>query len=231
MRSEDRPVPQDEGLSTLLRPRVQSRISQPVRSNERWATDLRHVGRVGASGGRYRRPRSRDRGLRVRPPRPAEQALEEACLARFGTLRPTGVTPVIRFDNRLVYQSRRFRAAGHASRVRPEVIMPYTPEQKGIIERFFRSLKEECVWQHLFPSSRRRAGSSPRGSAGTTRGARIRPWAVRADSNIGRNNVDGWLDFTPAARRKLLDGEPLSADSPAHRTAHMAPDVTASSAE
>jgi transposase InsO family protein len=136
-----------------------------------------------------------------------------------------GVTPVIRFDNRLVYQSRRFRAAGHASRLRPEVIMPYTPEQKGIIERFFRSLKEECVWQHLFPSSRRRAGSSPRGSAGTTRGARIRPWAVRAHSNIGRNNVDGWLDFTPAARRKLLDGEPLSADSPAHRAARVAPDV------
>ena len=28
--------------------------------------------------------------------------------------------------------------------------MPYTPEQNGIIERFFRSLKEECVWQHVF---------------------------------------------------------------------------------
>jgi transposase InsO family protein len=25
-------------------------------------------------------------------------------------------------------------------------------EQKGIVERFFRSLTEECVWQHLFPS-------------------------------------------------------------------------------
>jgi putative transposase len=28
--------------------------------------------------------------------------------------------------------------------------MPYTPEQNGMIERFFRSLKEECVWQHNF---------------------------------------------------------------------------------
>jgi len=27
---------------------------------------------------------------------------------------------------------------------------PYTPEQNGIERRFFRSLKEECVWQHLF---------------------------------------------------------------------------------
>lgn len=29
---------------------------------------------------------------------------------------------------------------------------PYTPEQNGLIERFFRSLKEECVWQHNFRS-------------------------------------------------------------------------------
>jgi len=28
--------------------------------------------------------------------------------------------------------------------------MPYTPEQNGLMERFFRSLKEECVWQHVF---------------------------------------------------------------------------------
>ncbi|HZT07806.1 MAG TPA: integrase core domain-containing protein [Chloroflexota bacterium] len=33
-----------------------------------------------------------------------------------------------------------------------EFITPYTPEQNGIIERFFRSLKEECVWQRNFVS-------------------------------------------------------------------------------
>ena len=31
-----------------------------------------------------------------------------------------------------------------------EFITPYTPEQNGIVERFFRSLKKECVWQHNF---------------------------------------------------------------------------------
>src|SRR5271157_6327202 len=35
-------------------------------------------------------------------------------------------------------------------RLRQEFITPYTPEQNGIVERFFRSLKEECVWQHNF---------------------------------------------------------------------------------
>ena len=40
----------------------------------------------------------------------AERALEEACLARFGTLRPQGSTPVLRSDNGLIFQSRRFRA-------------------------------------------------------------------------------------------------------------------------
>ncbi|NKB80774.1 MAG: transposase [Nitrospirales bacterium] len=30
--------------------------------------------------------------------------------------------------------------------------LTYTPEQNGLIERFFRSLKEECVWQQQFES-------------------------------------------------------------------------------
>ena len=82
----------------------------------------------------------------------AERALEEACLARFGTLRPLGPTPVVRSDNGLIFQSRRFRAACRDYRLRQEFITPYTPEQNGLIERFFRSLKEECVWQHNFAS-------------------------------------------------------------------------------
>jgi putative transposase len=82
--------------------------------------------------------------------REAERALEEACLARFGTLRPEGRTPTIRSDNGLIFTARRFRAACRDYHLRQEFITPYTPEQNGMIERFFRSLKEECVWQHNF---------------------------------------------------------------------------------
>jgi putative transposase len=56
----------------------------------------------------------------------------------------------VRSDNGLVFLSRRFRAACRDYRLRQEFITPYTPEQNGIVERFFRSLKEECVWQHNF---------------------------------------------------------------------------------
>ena len=52
----------------------------------------------------------------------------------------------------LVFQSRRFRAACRFYRLKQEYITPYTPEQNGLIERFFRSFKEECVWQHNFES-------------------------------------------------------------------------------
>ncbi len=73
-------------------------------------------------------------------------------MACFRTLRPTGRTPIIRSDNGLVYQGRRFRAACRDYRLQQEFSRPYTPGQNGIIERFFRSLKEECVWQDLFPN-------------------------------------------------------------------------------
>src|SRR5664279_4185621 len=52
-----------------------------------------------------------------------------------------GHTPVVRRDNGLIFQSRRFQAALRDYRLRQEFITPYTPEQNGMIERFFRSLK------------------------------------------------------------------------------------------
>ena len=139
------------------RPRAQGRTSVAPASNVRWAMDLTHI-YCGDDGWGHlaaiidchdREIVGWEFSLRGRA-REAVHALEEACLARFGTLRPERPTPVIRSDNGLIFTARRFRAACRDYRLSQEFITPYTPEQNGMIERFFRSLKEECVWQHNF---------------------------------------------------------------------------------
>ncbi len=139
------------------RPRVRGRISHAARSNERWAMDVTHIP-CGADGWAHlaavidchdRELIGDEFALRGRA-KEAERAVEAACLARFGTLRPAGPTPQVRSDNGLIFQSRRFRAACRDYRLRQEFITPDTPEQNGLIERWFRSLKEECVWQPQF---------------------------------------------------------------------------------
>ena len=140
------------------RPRAQSRRSRTSASNERWAMDLTHVA-CGVDGWAHlaavidchdREIIGWEFAVRGRA-QEAERALEQACLARFGTLRPDGQTPVIRSDNGLISRSTRFRAACRDYRLTQEYITPSTPEQNGLIERFFLSLKTECVWVQAFP--------------------------------------------------------------------------------
>ena len=141
------------------RPRVRAQRSRAKHSNERWAMDLTHIHWRGIWWGHLaavidchdREIIGYEFSLRGRA-KEAERALEDACIRRFGTLRPTGTTPVIRSDNGLIFQSRCFRDACKQYRLRQKFITPYTPEQNGMIERFFRSLKEECAWQHNFSS-------------------------------------------------------------------------------
>jgi putative transposase len=137
--------------------RVQNACSRTTASNMRWAMDVTHIP-CGADGWGHlvaiidchdRELVGYEFALRGRA-REAERALENACLHRFGALRPKQSMPQLRSDNGLVFQSRHFRATCHDYRLSQEFITPYTPEQNGMIERFFRSLKEECVWQHNF---------------------------------------------------------------------------------
>lgn len=145
--------------SVTPRPRVRARRSRAPASNVRWAMDVTHIP-AGEDGWAHlsavidchdRELVGYELALRGRA-REAERALESACIHRFGTLRPEGSTPVLRSDNGLIFQSKRFRQACRSYRLTQEYITPYTPEQNGMIERFFRSLKEECVWQHRFKS-------------------------------------------------------------------------------
>jgi putative transposase len=138
------------------RPRVHGWTSLADRSNERWAMDGTHIP-CGQDGWAHHAAviDCHDRAVigsefaRRSRAKEAERAVEAACLARFGTLRPVGA-PVLRSDNGRIFQRRRFRQACRDYRRQQEFITPYTPEQNGMIERFFRSLKAECVWQHTF---------------------------------------------------------------------------------
>jgi putative transposase len=138
------------------RPRMQVWVSRAGRSNERWTMDVTHIP-CGQDDWAHlaavidcldREVIGYEFALHSRA-KEADRAVEAACLQRFGTLRPVGA-PVLRSDNGLIFQSRRFRLACRDYRLCQEFITPYTTEQNGIIERIFRSLKEECVWQHTF---------------------------------------------------------------------------------
>ena len=139
------------------RPRAQYMRSRAERSDERWAMDITHIP-CGSDGWGHlcaiidchdRELIGYEFALRGRS-REAERALESACIRRFGMLQAPEEAPTLRSDNGLVFQSRRFRATCRDYKIEQEYITPYTPEQNGMIERFFRSLKEECTWQHNF---------------------------------------------------------------------------------
>ena len=140
------------------KPRVQKKRSKCETSNTRWAMDLTHI-YCGNDGWGHltavidcsdREIIGYEFALRGRS-KEAVRAIESACIERFGTIYPKGYVPVLRSDNGLIFQSRDFRLACRNG-LEQEFITPYTPEQNGVIERFFRTLKEECVWQHLFYS-------------------------------------------------------------------------------
>jgi putative transposase len=99
------------------RPRVQGWTSRASRSNERWAMDVTHIA-CGQDGWAHlaavidchdREVIGYEFALRSRA-KEAARAVEAACFARFGTLRPMGA-PVLRSDHGLIFQSRQFRQA------------------------------------------------------------------------------------------------------------------------
>ena len=135
-----------------MRPRVRGWVSRAQTPNERWAIDTTHfsterdgwchltavidccdrmiVGWRASSSGKAK---------------VACGALEDALINRKP---PQGM--FLRSDNGLVFASRLFQRTARRAGVRQQFITPYTPEQNGIIERWFRSLKEECLWLRSF---------------------------------------------------------------------------------
>ena len=78
----------------------------------------------------------------------AAAALEEALRGRGIDATANDLT--LRSDNGLVFGAKPFVAVVRRYGLDQEYITPYTPEQNGMIERFFGSLEAECVWLHRF---------------------------------------------------------------------------------
>jgi putative transposase len=142
------------------RPRVRASRSATARPDERWATDLALIF-CGARDGWCTFVPVLDcctrqvLGWELAPTaraKTAERALEQALINRFGWTHGAPPGLVIRHDNGLVFGSKLYRRIAHEYHLVQEYITPYTPEQNGLVERFIRSLKEECVWQHRFTS-------------------------------------------------------------------------------
>ena len=137
------------------RPRAQGWTSRSTRANERWAVDATHVF-CGLDGwchltaiiDCWDRTIVGWRLSKTGVAKVAAAALEEALRGRGIDATANDLT--LRSDNGLVFGAKPFVAVVRRYGLDQEYITPYTPEQNGMIERFFGSLKAECVWLHRF---------------------------------------------------------------------------------
>ena len=142
-----------------MRPRVRGARSVSERSNERWATDVTHIycGRDGWCHKAFVIDCA-DREIigwrisRSGKAHVAEAALEDALIKRFGPGPQAPKDLVLRSDNGLIFLAKSYRLTVKDYGLSQEFITPYTPEQNGVVERVFRTLKEECVWMYSFKS-------------------------------------------------------------------------------
>lgn len=144
---------------TGMRPRVQALPSVAGAPNERWATDLCRVW-----GGRdgwlslalvvdcHTRELLGWQLSRSGKASTAVSALEQALIARFGTLGRVSEPFLLRSDNGLVFTSRSYTGLVRSYGLRQEFITPHCPQQNGMVERLIRTLKEQCLHRHRFES-------------------------------------------------------------------------------
>jgi putative transposase len=132
---------------------------QVTESNRRWAIDLTKIycGKDGW-GSLIAIIDCRDReivgyrfGLHGRA-REAVEALGMAMSQRFPENPTNSGKLELIHDNGSIFLAKKFMAESRFFRIEQRFIPPREPENNGMIERFFRTLKEECVWQTNFES-------------------------------------------------------------------------------
>jgi putative transposase len=140
-----------------FRPRVEALPSVATSPDERWAADLCRVW-AGRDGwvtlalviDCYTRELLGWHLSRSGKAKTAEAALEQALIARFGTLGKVEKPFLLRSDNGLVFTSRSFTALVRSYGLRQEFITPHCPQQNGMVECVIRTLKEQCVHRQRF---------------------------------------------------------------------------------
>lgn len=141
------------------RPRVEALKSIAQAPNERWSTDLC---RVWAGKDRWatlalvmdchtREILGWHLSRSGKASTPA-CALEQALIARFGTLGRVDEPFLLRSDNGLVFTSRDYTKLAKSYGLNQEFITPHCPQQNGMMERAIRTLKEQCVHIQRFES-------------------------------------------------------------------------------
>lgn len=135
-----------------MRPRAKGWKSAAERPNERWAIDTSHFHTLQDGWCHITAVIDCcDRqivGWRVS--RSGKAAV--ACAALEDALVRRNPAPglLLRSDNGLVFGSAAFCRVAASAGCAQEYITPYTPEQNGMIERWFKTLKTECVWLKNF---------------------------------------------------------------------------------
>ena len=140
-----------------FRPRIQALPSVATAPDERWATDLCRVW-AGRDGWAvlavvmdcHTRELLGWHLSRSGRARTAEAALEQALIARYGTLGKVKAPFLLRSDNGLVFTSRSYTALVKSYGLQQEFITPHCPQQNGMVERLIRTIKEQCVHRYRF---------------------------------------------------------------------------------
>lgn len=139
------------------RPRIEALPSVASAPDQRWATDLCRIW-----GGRdgwltlalvidcHTRQLLGWQLSRSGKANTAAAALEQALIARFGSLGRVRTPFLLRSDNGLVFTSRVYTRLVRSYGLQQEFITPHCPQQNGMVERVIRTLKEQCAHRHRF---------------------------------------------------------------------------------
>jgi putative transposase len=139
------------------RPRIEALPSAATAPNQRWATDLCRVW-AGRDGWLtlalvidcHTRELLGWHLSKSGKATTATSALEQALIARFGTLGRVNAPFLLRSDNGLVFTSVAYTRLVKSYGLKQEFITPHCPQQNGMVERVIRTLKEQCTHRHRF---------------------------------------------------------------------------------